>query len=216
MRRVVLVLASCVLAAPSLAQAQISALGAAGSSTQAAGASDIPYLGPPFGGTSAALLGGADLAIARNVSVGGEASLATAISGDQSQRTSTSTNAFTSRHRDSVFSGVLKIGTPIAARLHAAFALGGGGAYRRTTREGTTASIFPPAARSPFTDIVSNVVFAYSLGGDVDVRIARRIRILILARWHRLRDDDLLPDGVVRRGISSTVFRTGIGAKMTF
>jgi hypothetical protein len=216
MRSAALVLVSFVLAAPTCAQAQTWAVAAVGSSTQGAGASDIPYLGPPFSGTSVSLVGGADFAIARSMTVGGEASLATAISGDQSQRTGTATNAFTSRHRDSVFSAVLKIGTPADARLHAAFVVGGGGAYRRTTREGTTASIFPPAARSPFSDVVSNVVFAYSLGGDVDVRLARRVRILVLARWHRLRDDDLLPDGVVRRGVASTVFRAGVGAKLAF
>jgi hypothetical protein len=189
---------------------------AAGASRQEPGANDLPYLGPPFGGTAAALIGMVDHRIGSVITIGGEASLAGAISGDQSQRASPSTRAFTSSHRDSVFSGVFKIGTPLERRLHGAFALGGGLGYRRTAREGTTAPLVPPSTRSPYSEVISDLVFAYSLGGDVDVRISERIRILVVARWHLLHDDDLQDDGVVKRGVSSTVFRAGAGISWRF
>jgi hypothetical protein len=216
MRTIAIVLVSLVVIPIRDARAQPAIGVAAGASRQEAGASDIPYLGPPFGGTSAAVIGLIDFHLARNMTVGGEGSLATGITGDQSQRTSSTTNAFTSRHSDSVFSGVLKVGTPIDGRLHAAAAVGAGAAWRRTRREGTTASVFPPASRSPFSDTVSSAVFAYSFGGDVDYRISARIRILGIVRWHRLRDDDLDANGVVRRGVSSRIFRAGAGAKISF
>jgi hypothetical protein len=198
------------------AQAQVAVGGAVGVSTQSAGASDIPSLGPPLSGTSVAALGMIDFALGRHVSIGGEASLASAISGEQAQRTSSNTNAFVSRHTDSIFSGVLKLGMPVGDAVHAAFVLGGGAAYRRTARAGTTASIFPPTSRSPFSETVSDAVFAYSLGGDVDVGVTPRVRILGLVRWHRLLDDDRLPSGVVKRGVSSRILRYGVGAKFRF
>jgi len=205
-----------VVAAAVDARAQVSVGVAAGGSRQEAGASDLPYLGPAYGGTAVALVGMVDFALSRWTSAGGEGSVAGTISGDQSQRTSSTTNAFTSRHRDSVFSGVFKIGTPADNRVHVAAAVGGGFAARRTAREGTSAPLFPPSARSPFTDIVSNVVFAYSLGGDVDVRATNRLRVIAVARWHRLRDDDKTDQGVTKRGVSSTIFRAGVGAAWRF
>src|SRR5262249_60894179 len=125
---------------------------AVGASRQDPGANDIPYLGPPFGGTSAALIGMFDHQLGSHIAVGGEASLAAAISGDQSQRTNSATYAFTSHHRDSVFSGVFKIGTPIDRRLHGALALGAGLGYRRTSREGTMAPLIPPSAGVPYDE----------------------------------------------------------------
>ena len=216
MRTPAIVLISVLCLAARDARGQTTIGVAAGASRQAAGASDIPYLGPPFGGTSAEVIGMIDFRLARNMTLGGEGSLATGITGNQSQRASTTTNAFTSRHSDSVFSGVLKIGTPIDGRLHAAFAVGGGAALRRTKREGTTASIFPPSARLPYSDTISDVVFAYSLGGDVDVRITPRIRILGVVRWHRLLDNDRADNGVVKRGVASTIVRAGAGVKIRF
>lgn len=189
---------------------------AVGGSRQEAGASDIPYLGPPFGGTAVGIVGLIDRHLAGNTTVGGEVSAAGAISGDQSQRTASATNTFTSRHRDTLFSGVFKIGTPLDGRIHAAFAVGGGLAYRRTARDGTTAPLVPPSVRSSYSAVVSDFVPALSLGGDVDVRVTARLRILALARWHRLRDDDLDANGVVKRGVSSTIFRAGAGAAWRF
>jgi hypothetical protein len=211
MRTIAIVLTSQLVLAVNGARAQTTIGVAAGASRQEAGDSDIPYLGPPFGGTSAAVLAMIDFRVAGNMTLGGEGSLATSITGDQSQRTASMTNAFTSRHSDSVFSGVVKIGTPIDRHLHAAFVAGGGAALRRTRREGTTASIFPPTARSPYSDSVSDLVFAYSLGGDIDVRITPRIRILGVVRWHRLLDDDRADGGVVKRGVASKILRAGAG-----
>jgi hypothetical protein len=216
MRTIAIVLVPLLLVPARAARGQTTIGVAAGVSRQAAGASDIPFLGAPFGGTSGALIAMVDFRLAGLVTLGGEGSIATAISGDQSQRTSTATNAFTSRHSDSIFSGVLKIGTPLDRRLHAAFAAGAGAAYRRTAREGTTASLFPPTSRLPFSDTVSDAVFAYSLGGDVDFGVTPRIRILGVVRWHRLLDDDRAANGVVKRGVASTIFRAGAGATIRF
>jgi hypothetical protein len=216
MRTTAIVLISLLLLSAGEARGQTTIGIAAGASRQTAGVSDLPSLGPPFGGTSAAVLGMIDFGFGRHVTLGGEGSFATAIGGDQSQRTSTTTNAFTSRHSDSIFSGVLKVGTPVDRSIHAAIAVGGGAAYRRTAREGTTSPIIPPAVRMPFTATVSDVVFAYSVGGDVDVRVTPRIRILGVVRWHRLIDDDRTTNGVVKRGIASTILRAGAGVKIGF
>jgi hypothetical protein len=212
MRTTAIVLISLLLLSAGEARGQTTIGVAAGASRQTAGASDLPSLGPPFGGTSAAVLGMIDFGFGRHVTLGGEGSFATAIGGDQSQRTSTTTNAFTSRHSDSIFSGVLKVGTPVDRSIHAAIAVGGGAAYRRTAREGTTS----PIVRMPVTATVSDVVFAYSVGGDVDVRVTPRIRILGVVRWHRLIDDDRTTNGVVKRGIASTILRAGAGVKIGF
>jgi hypothetical protein len=190
--------------------------GAVGVSTQAAGASDLPYLGRGFGGTALAALAAVDRDVRRHLTIGGEVSTAAAITGDQSQRTSAATNAFESRHRDTVFSATAKFPVPIGGRLRVAAAGGAGGAWRRTSREGTTASLFPPASRSPFSETLSTFVFAYTFGADVTVRLTGRLSILALGRVHKLRDDDRLDDGVVRRGVSSTVYRAGVGGQWRF
>jgi hypothetical protein len=208
--------ASIVVCAAIDGRAQTTVGGIAGASRQQDGLNDLPRLGPPIGGTTAAFVAMIDRPIKRRLSIGGEASLSGSLSGDQSQRTSTSTYAFTSRHRDTVFSGVLKAGTPVDGRLHLALAAGAGLAYRRTARDGTVAPLFPPSTRSPYSDVIGSYVFAYTLGGDVDLRVTDRIRVLAIARWHRLRDDDLDADGAVKRGISSTIFRAGAGLKYRF
>ena len=190
--------------------------GAVGVSDQAAGDSDLPYLGRGFGGTALALIAGIDRDFRRHLTIGGEVSTASAITGQQSQRTSGATNAFESRHRDTVLSGTAKFFVPLGDRLRVAAVGGAGGAYRRTSREGTTASLFPPASRSPFSETVSNFVFAYTFGADVTFRITERVSILALGRVHKLRDDDRLDDGVVRRGVSSTVYRAGAGGQWRF
>ena len=198
------------------ADAQTVVGGAVGVSNQAAGASDLPYLGRGFGGTAFAAVATIDRDVRRHLSIGGEVSTAAAIAGDQSQRTAGATNAFESRHRDTVFSATAKVFAPIGNRLRVAAAGGAGTAWRRTSREGTTASLFPPASRSPFSETLSNFVFAYTVGADVTFRLAGRVSILALGRIHKLRDDDLQDDGVVRRGVSSTVYRAAIGAQWHF
>jgi hypothetical protein len=198
------------------ADAQTVVGGAVGVSNQAAGASDLPYLGRGFGGTAFAAVATIDRDVRRHLSIGGEVSTAAAIAGDQSQRTAGATNAFESRHRDTVFSATAKVFAPIGNRLRVAAAGGAGTAWRRTSREGTTASLFPPASRSPFSETLSNFVFAYTVGADVTFRLAGRVSILALGRIHKLRDDDLQDDGVVRRGVSSTVYRAAVGAQWHF
>src|SRR3954469_17096838 len=111
--------------------------GAVGPSNQAAGASDLPYLGRGFGGTALAALATIDRDVRRHLTIGAEVSTAAAITGDQSQRTSAATNAFESQHRDTVFSATAKFPVPIGGRLRVAAVGGVGGAYRRTSREGT-------------------------------------------------------------------------------
>jgi len=198
------------------ADAQTVVGGAVGVSNQAAGASDLPYLGRGFGGTAFAAVATIDRDVRRHLSIGGEVSTAAAIAGDQSQRTAGATNAFESRHRDTVFSATAKVFAPIGNRLRVAAAGGAGTAWRRTSREGTTASLFPPASRSPFSETLSNFVFAYTVGADVTFRLAGRVSILALGRIHKLRDDDLQDDGVVRRGVSSMVYRAAVGAQWHF
>jgi hypothetical protein len=96
--------------------AQVSLSAAVGASTQASGASDLPYLGPPFGGTSTAVLGMVDVAIASHVTVGGEMSLASAITGMQSQRASGGTNAFAATTATVYFKGLALTDIVTAAR----------------------------------------------------------------------------------------------------
>ena len=189
--------------------------GVVGMSHQAAGESDLPALGRGFGGTALAVVGTFDRDFRRHLTVGAEVSTAAAISGDQSQRTSTTTNAFESRHRDTVVSATAKFVVPFGGRLRVAAAGGAGAAYRRTTREGTTASLFPPASRAPFAETLSNVVFAYTVGADVTFRLAGRVSVLALGRVHKLRDDDRV-DGTVRRGVSATIYRAGVGGQWRF
>ncbi len=214
--RTALVVASLVLVCAPDSSAQTIVGGAAGVSKQSEGVSNIPFLGPPFGGRTVSALGLIDFRFTQNTTLGIEVSTSGALAGTQTQRTSAASNAFESRHRDSVFSGTFKFGRQFGSRVRAAAVVGGGGAWRRTARSGTTQSIFPPASRQPFNDTVSDFVLAYSLGGDVHVRLTNRLGAMVIGRWHRLRDDDLAPDGLVKRGISSTIVRIGAGATFRF
>lgn len=213
---VLVALAILAVLAPGTTYAQMLAGAAVGASRQTAGESSLPSFGLPFGGTAVATLGLIDFTIGRRATIGGEVSVAGSISGQQSQRTSVAANTFVSRHHDSVFSGVLKVGTPIDAPVRAAVAVGAGPAFRHTARTGTTGSLFPPGSRMPFSETVSDLVFSYSIGGDVEVRVARRVGVLAVARWYQLRDNDRQSDGVVKRGVSSTIVRYGFGAAVRF
>src|SRR5438445_7756480 len=122
------------------ARAEVRAGIVVGASRQAGGASDLPYLGPPFGGTSATTLAMVDVPLGSRASVGGEASLAGTISGAQIERVPGGGNTVVSDHHDNVFSGVLKLGTPPADRVRAAAVIGGGIAHRDTERNGTFGS----------------------------------------------------------------------------
>ena len=187
-----------------------------GVSSQGAGASDAPYLGPPFGGTSLTSILMLDVPAGATVSVGGEATLAASISGTQSQRVGSFTSAeFESRHRDRVFSATVKAGMPFTGRVRAA-AVGGFGAARRyTSRTGTVGSFSTPGI-SPYSATLTTWVPAATGGVDVAVHVAERVAILGTGRVHYLVDDDRQEDGVVRRGISSLIARIGAGVQIGF
>jgi len=189
---------------------------AAGASTQAEGASDQPYLGPPFDGTSGALVAAVDRAAARSVAFGGEISLASAISGEQSQRAPGGSNVFVSEHRDTILSATVKIGSPLDAPAHVAFVLGGGVAQRHMTRSGAFNPGFGLRVSTPFSETLNDWAPAITLGVDLAVSLARRAALFGAARVHALKDDDRLPDGVVKRGVSSTIVRLGGGLQLNF
>ena len=217
MRVVAIVVLSLLFTSAVEVRAQVSVGATLGQSGQGEGASDVPYLGPPFGGSSAAMLGMVDVALAPHVSIGGEMSLAGTIHGSQSQRAGFGvSNDFISEHRDNVFGGVVRFWTPDGEPVRAAVAVGAGVAQRHTVRTGTTRSSFPPFTSTPFSDTLSDVVLAYTLGGDIVVRVTDRVGALASGRVHRLRDDDRQPDGVVHRGVSSTIYRYGGGLQVRF
>ena len=197
-------------------------LGAAvGASTQGAGKSDLPYLGPPFGGTAVGSIVFIDAERYTTWSFGAEMSLATAITGMQRSRGNPSlgsfvTNTFVSNHKDLLFSGTVKAKTPANARFQTAAAAGFGLAIRQTDRVGTSTSVFPPVRTAPFHETVSDWVPAAMFGADGAIALSRRISVLIVARLYALIDDDKLPEGVVRRGVSSRVFRYGVGGLVRF
>src|SRR5262245_32390138 len=98
------ILAALIVLSAAEARAQRIVGGAIGASSQSAGSEAFPVLTPAFGGDAVSGLGLIDFHLRGRFTVGGEASLAGPITGTQTQRTSTSSNSFESRHRDSVFS----------------------------------------------------------------------------------------------------------------
>jgi hypothetical protein len=103
-----------------------------GLSSQTKGDSDLPYLGPPFGGTSLGGLVFVDVDVNSRLSVGGEISLGSELKGNQQQRASGGTNILRSRHRDSIFSGIVKLTTTNAGPVHVAAVAGVGVGWRHT------------------------------------------------------------------------------------
>ena len=195
--------------------AQVTLGATAGLSTQSAGASEQPYLYPPFGGTSFSSVIFVDGTASSTVTVGGEVSLAANISGSQFQRSSVGIYSFVSDHHDSIFSGVLKVNTPKSNPVYAAMAAGVGLARRDTTRTGTVTSNFPPVT-TPATQNLSNVVLAFNWGVDGVFATTDRVAIVALFRAYYLIDDDRTPDGIVQRGVSSVIFRYGAGVQIRF
>jgi len=199
------------------AGAQVTVGATAGQSHQAEGKSDWPYLGPGFGGSSLAGIGMIDVGIGSHVSVGGEVSLAADISGTQNQRAPGGNNRFVSDHHDTVFSGLLKLGTPSSERVRAMAVVGGGLAQRRTERTGTFARDFTLVAETtPFHDTLTDYVWALTAGVDIAVGLSDHVALLGIGRLHQLRDSDLRTDGVVNRGVSSTILRYGGGIQVRF
>jgi len=198
------------------AGAQVTVGAALVQSNQGTGASDRPYLGPGFGGTSIAGIGMVDVAVGSRVSVGGEISLAGNISGAQNERVPGGDNTFVSNHRDTVFSGVLKVGTPSNERVRAAAVIGGGLAQRHTDRNGTFNRSFLPLTSTPVHETLSDVVLALTAGVDVAVGFTNHVALLGTGRLYQLKDNDRRPDGVVQRGVSSTILRYGGGLQIRF
>jgi hypothetical protein len=196
--------------------AQVVVGAALGQSHQAEGKSESPYLGPGFGGGSLAGIGMVDAAIGSHVSVGGEVSLAADISGSQNQRAAGGNNHFVSDHHDTVFSGLVKVGTPPSERARAMAVIGGGIARRRTERTGTFGRDFTTLPTTPFQDSLTDYVWALTAGVDVTVGLTDHVAFLGVGRFHQLKDNDLRPDGVVNRGVSSTIFRYGGGLQVRF
>jgi hypothetical protein len=198
------------------ADAQIAVGAGVGQSTQEAGASDGPYLGPGFGGTSVASVIFVDAALKPTISLGGEVSLAGDITGSQFERVPGGSNALVSQHHDTVFSGVVKLRTPPSNRFQVAASGGLGLARRETNRVGTFVHSTPPFAPTPVVENLSDTVFAITGGLEVIIPIGSRLGILALVRAHYLADDDRMRDGVVHRGVSSQIYRYAIGAQVRF
>ena len=215
LRLVTASLVMCMLAVPASAEAQVAVGAAFGLSTQAAGDSDRPYLGPGFGGSNVGSVIFLDVAMGRTASLGGEFSTARNISGSQAQRVPGGNNTLLSEHHDIVVSAVVKL-TRTTNRFHVAAAGGLGFARRQTERTGTFRPNVPPFVLSPVTETLSDTVLAATGGLDGVLAISERVGILALARVHYLADNDRLPDGVVHRGVSSLILRYGIGARVRF
>ena len=187
-----------------------------GLSSQTKGDSDLPYLGPPFGGTS---LGGmlfVDVDVSARLSVGGEVSLGSELKGSQQQRVSGGTNILRSRHHDSIVSGTVKVTTTNAEPVYIAAVAGIGLGWRHTIREGSFRSDLPPFSTTPVEQTLSDAVFTTTFGFDGVLAVSPRTALVWIARFHLLNDDDRDPSGVVRRGVSSRVFRFGGGGRFRF
>jgi len=187
-----------------------------GGSTQAAGDSDSPYLGPGVGGTTVGGVFFVDVGLSSAISLGGEVSLAGNISGSQDQRVPGGSNSLLSQHRDTVFAGVLKVRTPISNRLQVSISGGLGVALRESNRTGTFRPNTPPFVLTPVTERLSDTVLATTAGFDGVVAVSNRLGLLAVVRVHYLADNDRLPDGVVHRGVSSLILRYGFGAQVRF
>ena len=204
------------LALPTNAKAQVAIGATVGKSTQESGASDSPYLGPGFGGTSAASVILVDVDVAPTVSVGGELSMARNISGLQRQRVSGGDNEFLARHHDTLIYGVVKVKAGIARDSQIAAVGGFGFALRHTQREGIFRSSSRPGVTNPMSETLSDPALAATVGADAVFLMSRHVGILALARVHILIDKDRTQDGPVYRGVSSVILRYGIGMRVRF
>ena len=159
-----------------------------GISTQGAGDSDMPYLGPPFGGTSLTSIVMLDVPVGRTVSVGGEASLASSISGEQSARVAEGSAQFVSSHRDTIVSANVKSDPSPAAfgRRRSAVSAPRGVIPRAPASSADSSRRHPAPRRIPRHS--NTWVPAITGGGDVAVHVAERVAILATGRLHFLVD----------------------------
>jgi hypothetical protein len=201
---------------PHVANAQVAVGLTAGPSSQKEGASDLPYLGPGLGGTS---LGGVtflDVALGDHFSLGGEVSLGADIKGSQVRRTIDGPINFSTRHSDTVFSGVTKINVARASKVQVNAMVGLGASWRHTVRNGTFRSVVAPITSTPVEETLSNAVFAATVGFDTMLNVSPHMSMIFSARLHLLNDDDRDSSGVVERGVGSSIFRFGGGALIRF
>jgi len=187
-----------------------------GGSSQAVGDSDQPYLGPGFGGTTWSSVAFGEAVVRHHWSVGGEASLNGSLTGDQFERVPGGANQLMSRHRDSIFSAIVKVRSSGASRFQVAAGGGAGFAWRHTIRVGSFARDFPPAVMNTVTETLDDAVPVLTGAVDAVVRAGDRLGIVVLVRLHKLEDEDRLPDGVVKRGVSSLIVRYGAGVQVQF
>jgi hypothetical protein len=157
-----------------------------------------------------------DVPVAPTVGLGGEASLAASIDGEQSARVAGGSARFVSAHRDRILSATVKAGTPFAGRVRAAAVGGFGAARRQTSRAGFVADFSPTPAASPYAEALTTWVPAITGGADVAMHVTAKVAILATGRLHVLVDKDRDESGVVRRGVSSVVVRIGGGVQIGF
>lgn len=169
-----------------------------------------------FDGSAIAGIVFIDRDISNRRSLGAETSLSADIRGRQLQRAPGGTNDLNSRHHDTVFSGLFKLKVVSLDRAHVAAVGGAGLAWRHTIRAGTFRSDQPPFTTTPVEQILSNVVFAATLGFDGAVAVGPRTDLVFIGRIHFLVDDDRNPTGGVRRGVASRIGRFGGGARFLF
>jgi hypothetical protein len=185
-------------------------------STQPPGANDRPYLGPGYGGTNVGSVMFFDVDVSPTVSFGAEFSKGGTISGSQVERVSGGNNMLLNKHHDTLVHGVIKLKPRTTTGAYAAVVGGVGLALRQTERTRTFASSVRPVPMTPATQSLSDAVVAATGGVDGVFPISRRVGILALARVHYLIDEDRTSEGVVYRGVSSLIFRYGIGVHVGF
>jgi hypothetical protein len=204
------------LALPTAVNAQVAIGGVFGLSTRAAGADDRPYLGPGVGGTSLGSVIFVEVDVSQTVSLGSEFSKAGTISGAQEERVSAASKKFLTTHHDTVLYGVIKLKPRNTTGSHVVAVGGLGFARRQTERTGTLTSSIRPFTTTPVLETLSDTVPAATGGVDGVFPISRRAGILVVARVHYLADKDRGLQGIVYRGVSSLIFRYGIGLRVRF
>jgi len=201
---------------PRAANAQIAVGITVGPSVQPNGDSDAPRLRPGLGGTTIGGVTFLDAALGNHLSLGGEVSLGTDLKGGQIRSTSTALTGLSTRHRDTVFSGVLKVKMARALKAQIDGIVGVGASWRHTVRYGTFRSLVVPFTSAPVNETLSNAVLATTVGVDTMLNVSPRTAMLFTLRLHLLNDDDRDPSGFVRRGVESSILRFGGGALIRF
>ena len=150
------------------------------------------------------------------VSVGGDASFSGDLTGQQFERVSGGANQLMSRHRDSIFSGVVKARSSPSSIVQLAAGGGVGLARRHTVRTGIFVRDFQPRTAVTVSEMLKDNVVAFSGVVDATVRVNKRLGLIALFRIYKLDDDDRLPDGVVKRGVSTVIARYAVGGQLRF